>query len=260
MDERNLKDKVAVVTGGRRGIGQAIVERLVRAGARVGIFARHHVADETLLQLAKQGKVFFFQVDVTDKPMLEQAFSRVNTEIGEMDILVNNAGISMPGDLETLEESQWDRVMAVNLKGVFNCSRIAAGMLKKKGGVIVHIASMSGLEPYSGMGAYSCSKAGVVMLARQMAVEWAPFNVRVNAVCPGIIRTPLNENLLADPEIHKARAALIPMKRIGKPMEIANVVAFLVSDEASYLTGQAITVDGGLLGTIQSHIKGRPGS
>ncbi|MBF7082512.1 SDR family oxidoreductase [Desulfallas sp. Bu1-1] len=253
-----LKGKVAVVTGGRRGIGQAIVERFVREGARVGVFCRKKASDETLQQLEKQGTVFFYQVDVTDRVMLEEAFARVNKEIGELDILVNNAGITMPGRLESLKEDQWDRVIDVNLKGIFLCSQIAVKTLKNKGGSIVNISSMSGMEPYEGMGAYSSSKAGVIMLTRQMALEWAQFNVRVNAVCPGIIRTPLNEYLIADPEIHAARAALIPMKRIGKPTEIANVVAFLVSEEASYITGQAVLVDGGLLGSIQSHIKGRP--
>lgn len=253
-----LKGKVAVVTGGRRGIGQAIVERLVREGARVGVFGRNKVLDETLQQLEKQGAVFFCQVDVADRSRLEEAFARVNAEIGEPDILVNNAGITMPGSLESLKEDQWDRVIDVNLKGNFLCSQIAVRTLKHKGGAIVNIASMSGMEPYEGMGAYSSSKAGIIMLTRQMALEWAQYNVRVNAVCPGIIRTPLNEDLLADLEIAAARAALVPMKRIGKPAEIANVVAFLVSEEASYITGQALLADGGLLGSIQTHIKGRP--
>lgn len=258
MGGRLLKDKYAVVTGGCRGIGQAIVERLVREGARVCVLGRNKVFNETLQQLEKQGKVFFYQVDVANRVMLEEAFAWVNTEIGELDILVNNAGITMPGGLESLEEEQWDRVINVNLKGIFLCSQIAIRALKNKGGSIVNIASMSGIEPYAGMGAYSSSKAGVIMLTRQMALEWAQYNVRVNAVCPGIIRTPLNEYLLADPEIHAARSALIPMKRVGKPDEIAGVVAFLVSKEALYMTGQAVPVDGGLLGSIQSHIKGRP--
>lgn len=253
-----FKDKVAVVTGGRRGIGQAIVERLVREGARVAVFCRNKALDEKLQQLEKQGKVYLYQADVSDRAMLEEAFAWVNTNIGELDILVNNVGITMPGRLESLTEDQWDRVINVNLKGIFLCSQIAVKTLKNKGGSIVNIASMSGIEPYQGMGSYSSSKAGAIMLTRQMAIEWAQFNVRVNAVCPGIIRTPLNEYLLADPEIFAARAALIPMKRIGKPTEIANVVAFLVSEEASYITGQAILADGGLLGSIQTHIKGRP--
>lgn len=259
MGHLTFKNKLVVVTGGRSGIGQAIVERLTAEGARVCIFSRTKILSASIQELIKQNKAFFYQLDVTDKQGLENAFAWVNTEFGPLDVLINNAGISVPGTLETLGEDQWDRVMNINLKGAFLCSQMAFQSLKEKGGSIVNIASMSGLEPYEGMGAYSCSKAGLVMLTRQMAIEWTAHNIRVNAVCPGIIKTPLNQDVLADPEIHAARCAVIPMNRIGKASEIANVVAFIASEEAAYITGQAITVDGGLLGSIQSHIKGRPG-
>ena len=238
-------------------MGAAIVKKLVTNGARVAVVDRHRDWDEQLEQLEREGKVVFYALDVTDPQAVEDVFARAVAELGHLDILVNNAGISVPGALETLPMETWDKVMDVNLKGVFTCSQKAFPYLKEKGGVILNISSMSGVEPYAGMGSYCVSKAGVIMLTRQMAYEWAPYGIRVNAICPGLTRTPLTENLYQDPEICAARTALVPLKRIGVPEDMANMAVFLASDEASYVTGQAIVVDGGLLGTAQMHIRGR---
>jgi NAD(P)-dependent dehydrogenase (short-subunit alcohol dehydrogenase family) len=256
----SLEGKVAVVTGAGRGIGEAIAERLVAEGARVATLDNAKAWAGSLAREEASGKVRFYRADVTDRESLETAFAQAQVDLGPLDILVNNAGISMPGPLEDLPEEKWDAVTAVNIKAVFSCSQIAIRSMKARAGAIVTISSMSGLEPYPGMGAYSAGKAAAVMLTRQMALEWAPYGVRVNAVCPGLVWSPLTDNLYKDSDLLAARTALVPLKRIGTPQDVAGVVAFLVSDDASYITGQAILADGGLLGGIQAHIRGRSSS
>lgn len=180
-------------------------------------------------------------------------------KFGGLNILVNNAGISIPHTLLDLVENDWDLVMNTNLKGPFLISQYAAQNMKNAGqGIIINVASMSGLEPYQGMGAYSVSKAGLIMLTRLMAVEWAQYGIRVNAICPGLIRTPLTEAVYANAELAQRRAELVPLGRIGKPEEIASIAVFLASPDSSYITGQVLVADGGLLGTIQKHLAGRP--
>jgi glucose 1-dehydrogenase len=256
----SLQGKMAVVTGAGRGIGEAIAERLVAEGARVAVFDKAKAWADSLAREEERGNVRFYGADVTDRAGLEAAFAGAQADLGPLDILVNNAGISMPGPLEDLPEEKWDAVSAVNIKAVFRCSQIAIRSLKDRGGSITTISSMSGVEPYPGMGAYSAAKAAAVMLTRQMALEWAQYGVRVNAVCPGLVWSPLTDNLYKDPDIRAARTALVPLRRIGTPADVAGVVAFLVSDDASYITGQAILADGGLLGGIQAHIRGRSSS
>lgn len=151
--------------------------------------------------------------------------------------------------------------MNTNLKGSFFLSKRILPLMKKSGGGnIVNITSMSGHEAYPGMGVYSTSKAGLIMITKQMAIEWAEYNIRVNAVSPGLIRTPLTEDMYQNEEIYNKRKELVSLKRIGTGEEIANVVSFLCSPKSSYITGQSILADGGLLGTIQKHIAGRPES
>ena len=151
--------------------------------------------------------------------------------------------------------------MKINVKSSFILTQVVAPhMIEFGGGIIINIASITGLEPLPGSGAYSISKAAHIMLSKQLALELAKYGIRVNVVCPGMMHTPLTEDLLADPEIRRQREALVPMGRIGSPEDIARTVCFLVSDEASYITGQAIVVDGGVVGSIQAHIPGRPTS
>ena len=208
----SLEGKVAVITGAGRGIGEAIAERLVADGARVAAFDKAKAWAGSLVRSEEAGLVRFYQVDVTDRGSLETSFAQAQADLGPLDILVNNAGISMPAPLEDLPEEKWDAVTAVNIKAVFSCSQIAIRSMKERGGAIVTISSMSGVEPYPGMGAYSASKAAAVMLTRQMALEWAPYGVRVNAVCPGLVWSPLTDNLYRDADILAARTALVPLK------------------------------------------------
>lgn len=175
------------------------------------------------------------------KPMME----RVTKEFGGIDILVNCAGITNQGSLEELTEEEWDKVIDVNLKGTFLCSKFAAKeMMKQKYGVIINIASISGLIPEIFTGAYTPSKAGVIGLTKLMAVEWAKYGIRANAICPGPISTELQERIYSE-SLRKARAQAVPLNRYGKSGEVAEAALFLASDKASYITGETLTLDGG---------------
>lgn len=258
----SLEGKTAIVTGGSRGIGLAIVKALLNkkvSVATIDLQFTERIGE--CKKIAKDMEVQFlnWEGDISLRLNVEKFVDAVIAKIGRPSILVNNAGIASPGELMRLKEEQWDNVMKINVKGSFILTQVVAShMIKLNGGTIINIASMSGLEPLSGSGAYSISKAALIMLSKQLALELAKYGIRVNAVCPGMIHTPLNEDVLADPEIRRQREALVPIGRIGTPEDIARTVCFLVSDEASYITGQAIVVDGGLVGSIQAHIPGRP--
>jgi glucose 1-dehydrogenase len=180
---------------------------------------------------------------------------------GGLDAVISNAGIAVPGLLKSLSVEDWDRIHAVNLRGPWLLAQAAYPHLAATRGVLVAVASMSGVEPYPGTGTYSPSKAGLIMLVRQLAQEWAEDGIRVNAVSPGLFRTAMTAPIYADAEKTAAREALVPMHRIGNPdQDLAGLVEFLISADATYLTGQNIVVDGGLLGSIQTHLAGRPKS
>ena len=170
---------------------------------------------------------------------------------GRIDGLVNVAGIFMKSPIEEVSEQDWDRVIAVNLKGTFLCSQaVGREMIKQGGGSIVNFASVAGHTPQIYSGAYSPSKAGVVLLTKIMAVEWAKYNIRVNAVSPGPIVTPMTDSIYNTETLRKARTRSIPMNRFGNPEEVAKAVVFLVSDESSYVTGHALSIDGGSLDSM----------
>ena len=256
--------KAAIVTGGSRGIGLAIVKALLRKKVSVATIDLHFTerVDECR-KIAKDTGVEFanWEGDICDRPKVERFINEAIARVGSPSILVNNAGIISPGELITLKEEQWDNVMKVNVKGSFILTQVVVPhIVGRKEGAIINIASMSGLEPLSGSGAYSTSKAALIMFTKQLALELAKYGIRVNAICPGMIHTPMNADILANPEVRRQREALVPAGRIGTPEDIAQAVCFLVSEEASYITGQAILVDGGLVGSIQAHMPGRPAS
>jgi 3-oxoacyl-[acyl-carrier protein] reductase len=243
----SLEGQVALVTGSTRGIGRAIAERLATAGARVVVCARDQAAVAATVSELGRGAVGC----VADLSRPEAAVSVVGCALdafGRLDVLVNNAGTSMVSDSLELTAAQWERTLALNLGSVFFCSREAARhMLAAGGGSIVNIASLQAYAPLAGRAAYSASKGGVVALTMSLAVEWAP-KIRVNAVAPGYVATPLIAGQIAKGELDAGTiSSRTPLGRMARPEEIARAVLFLASDEASYVTGETLKVDGGWL-------------
>lgn len=256
----DFSNQIVMITGANGGIGSAIAMNFLEDEATVVLPV--HRKSENINKLIEQygsDRVISLSIDLKNLDSIKNVVEEVDKRFGKLNVLVNNAGITWPVPLEEMSEEAWDYVFDTNIKGPFFLTqKILPLMRKAGGGSIVNISSMSGHEPYPGMGAYSSSKAAFNMLTRQLALEWAPYNIRVNAVCPGLIRTPLSEEIYQNKEIHEKRKQLIPLKRIGKDEEIANVVSFISSSKASYMTGQTVLVDGGLIGSVHSHIVGRP--
>ena len=243
----DLSNKVAMVTGGSRGIGQAIAARLYDCGAHVAILdidvdgARAAAAD-----LNGKGNTVGLGANVAVADQVEAAVSAAENELGPVDILVNNAGLTRDSLLVRMNESDWDLVLDVNLKGPFLMTKLVArGMMKRRSGRIVNVASVVGITGNAGQANYAASKAGLIGFTKATAKEFASRNVALNAVAPGFIDTEMTRAL---PEA--AREALqqqIPLRRLGNPEDIAGAVVFLASDLADYITGQVIVVDGGMV-------------
>ena len=247
----SLQGRVAVVTGAGGGLGGAIVRRLAGMGATV-------VATDLKAPAIPDGVSGAISVacDVTDERSVETLAATVKDRFGRCDILVNNAGIMAPVvPLEELSTEVWDRVMNVNLKGSFLCAKHLARMMLAQGkGAIVNLASIGARVP-NDIGAYGPSKAGVLGLTHQMCVQWGPRGIRANSVSPGMMRTPMSEHFYQNEKLHKGRIKTIPTGRIGVPDDIANAVAFMVSDAASYMNGQDIIIDGGFMRTALMNVQ-----
>jgi NAD(P)-dependent dehydrogenase (short-subunit alcohol dehydrogenase family) len=245
----SLTDKTAIVTGARRGMGSAIALALGEAGANVvvsdvvGGDELDSVADE----IRKLGRCSLaIQADTTCKVDVDGMVQRVIDEFGGIDVLVNNAGIFMNVPLVELREEDWDRILNVDLKGYHLCCQaVGKAMVEQKKGCIINIASRNSIKASEGHGAYCAAKAGVAMLTKVLARELGKYNVRVNAVSPGMVRTDLSRPMWSNPKFMKQFVSLVPLGRIAEPSEIASVVLFLASSASSYITGHNILVDGG---------------
>ncbi len=245
----SLEDKTAIVTGGGTGIGRSIALEFAKAGADVVVSSRklanlEKVAEE-IKALGKRSLAV--QTDITRKTDVDNMVQRVMDEFGRIDILVNNAGIYLKAPLLELQEDDWDRIIDTDLKGYYLCCQaVGRRMVDRKRGNIINIASDAAMKAYPNVGAYCIAKIGVVMLTKVLALELASYNIRVNAIAPGFIRTKMSEPMWSDPEALKQWEAKIPLGRIAELGEIIGPALFLASDASSYITGYTILMDGGL--------------
>jgi glucose 1-dehydrogenase len=254
-----------LLTGATGGIGRAIALAFAQrwgAGVKLAVAASRAgpALDELVAELRALGaEACGLVADVTDPAACRKLVEQAQAFCGELTTLVSNAGASGPGRLADLSVERWDATFAHNCRATFLLAQAARASLARSRGSIVAIASMSGLQPHPGYGAYSPAKAALVMLCRQLAQEWAEDGIRVNAVCPGMTRTPLTEPVYQDPEVKAQRESLVPLGRIGTPEDVAGAVLYLASSDAAYVTGQNLVVDGGVTDHMLAMIPGRPG-
>lgn len=239
-----LKGKNAIVTGAAHGIGFAIAKAFLNEGANV--CAGVHSAKDIKGLKAELPGALIIELDVADNESVAGAVSACVEKFGGVDILVNNAGVYAGSDFHETPEKDWDSVINVDLKGVYRCTKaVLPNMLKRGRGKIVNIASIAGLVGFPGSGAYCAAKGAIVNLTRELAVEYAPKKINVNAICPGLIRTKMTDPFLKDPELGAQLKADIPYPRIGEPLDVAYLALYLASDESDFMTGAVIPIDGG---------------
>jgi glucose 1-dehydrogenase len=259
----------ALVSGGSSGIGAATCVRLAEAALARGEQAQiavcgheRNASQENVVSSIRSmgGTAIALVGDLGDPDVPGRLVEAAVAEFGGLDGLVANAGIASPGAICDLSVEDWDEMFSVNLRAAWLLAKASYVHLKESGGSACFTSSMSGQLPHAGSGAYSPSKAALTMLAQTLALEWARDGVRVNVVSPGMTHTPMTEKMYADPQIKEARERIIPLSRIGDPLDIANVIEFLMGPLSSYVTGQDVCVDGGFSKSILSHIPGRPSS
>ena len=250
---RRLEDKIALVTGGGAGIGRAIAETFAREGAHVVVADRDgDAAREVADTIVKSnGAAQAETVDVTDTSQVKALMQRLADAFERLDVLVNNAGVGERSDFRHLDDAAWDKVWKTNVDGTVRCSREAFDLLKASGkGSIINLSSVMATKHTRQMSVYSATKGAVSALSRSLAVEYAPYGIRVNALCPGYVETALIGRYMAKPMIAKALLTQTPLRRFGTPQDIANAALFLASDEAGYITGAGLHVDGGMNVTL----------
>lgn len=248
-----LNDKVCVVTGGGSGIGRAVAMGFAAARAKVAVLDKDEAGARETARLLNDsgGTALSFACDTTDYAAVERANAAIKSSLGDADVLVNCAGVGKYVPLAEASLEEWNRVIGVNLTGYFICSQIfGRAMLARGDGALVHISSIGAEQATPNMGSYSVSKAGATMLSRLLAAEWGPHGVRSNAVQPGLVQTPMTQANYSNPAVAKARSQAVPVGRIGQPEDIARVVVFLASPQASYVNGAQVLVDGGLASSL----------
>jgi NAD(P)-dependent dehydrogenase (short-subunit alcohol dehydrogenase family) len=250
---RRLEDKVALVTGGGAGIGRAIAETFAREGAAVIVADRDgEAATEVAEAIVKSnGAASAHEVDVADTPQVKALIGEIAEAHGRLDVLVNNAGVGERSDFRHLSDEAWDKVWKTNLDGTVRCAREAFDLLKASGNAsIINLSSIMASKHTRQMAVYSATKGAVSALSRSLAVEYAPYGIRVNTLLPGYVETALIGRYLQNPMVAKALLTQTPLRRFGTPQDIANAALFLASDDASYITGAALNVDGGMAATL----------
>jgi NAD(P)-dependent dehydrogenase (short-subunit alcohol dehydrogenase family) len=249
----DLKNKVAIITGARRGMGRTHALALAKVGAKVVV---SDISKEDCQKVVKEieknrGEALVVKCDVSKKEEVDNLVKKTIERFGKVDILVNNAGICQFKPFLELTEEEWSRTIDINLKGYFLCAQaVAKEMVKKKSGVIINIASVAMGQQgigFPNIAHYCASKGGIVGMTEALAVELAPYNIRVNVISPGMIETPMIDSVKQDPKTIEAMLARVPMHRVGKPEEVSNLVLFLASDQSSYMTGSTVVIDGGWL-------------
>lgn len=241
-----LKNQIAVITGGTAGIGKAIALEFARQGAKIAIFGTHRERGEQVVQEIGSEKAAFYQVNVGSTKEVEEAIKLVQEKQGPVDILVNNAGVTRDQLMLKMSEEDWDKVMETNVKSCYNtCKALTRQMLKSRKGVIINISSVIGLIGNAGQANYAASKAAIIGFTKSLAKELASRNIRVNCIAPGFIDTKMTEAM--SEQQRQATLSSIPMERMGMPIDVANAALFLASPMASYITGQVLTVDGGMV-------------
>lgn len=241
----DLSNRIALVTGGTRGIGRDIAQTLAQCGAKVAVTGRELArAEEAAAEIGSGAQGF--AVDMADSAGVTKLVSDVEERMGPLDILVNNAGLTRDNIVLRLKDEDWDAVMNANLRGAFVAMRAASrGMMKRRWGRIINISSVVGLMGNKGQANYAASKAGLIALTKSVAKELGSRNVLVNAIAPGFIETEMTESMTVD--ARSGLTAMIPLERLGKPRDVSAMVAFLASEHASYITGQVLIVDGGMV-------------
>lgn len=246
-----LKNKTAIITGGNGGIGKGIAVLFVQQGCNVAIFGTNQQKGEQTIAelkelLSPEQQVKFFQVDVADTQSVDEIIKKVIEDFSQIDILINNAGITRDNLLMRISEEDWDAVLNTNLKSIYNtCKAVVRPMLKAKRGKIINISSVVGLIGNAGQANYAASKAGMIGFSKSLAKEIAPRNICVNCIAPGFIDTAMTDKL--NDTQKQSLSSQIPMQRFGTTSDIANAALFLSSDLSDYITGQVITVDGGMV-------------
>ena len=244
-----LQNKVAIVTGSGRGIGRAIALRFAEEGASVVVNSVHRENSDSVKNEieSRGGKAISVPCDISKAGSVDELFERTKQEYGGLDILVNNAGINIVKPAMEMPEADWDTILSINLRSIFVCSKAAAAlMIPKRSGRIMNISSIVGINPFPNRAPYATSKAGVIMLTRELATEWAKHNITVNAIAPGFILTDMLKNRISEGAISgDAILKRVPLGRFGVVEDIAHSAFFLAGEESSYITGHCLTVDGG---------------